>query len=112
MNKTVPFGIHHIAGHTIIKLNMNLTSEDAEAIRNKFGFNVTRIYSKPQLCRIEGALKCEPTSYNNLMFEFFQKVEEYKVNAKIEKLANKKAALLDRAIGADNLLINLNDLPF
>ena len=112
MNKTVPFGVHHIAGYTIIKLNMNLTYEDAKAIRDEFGFNVTRIYTKPQLCRIEGALACGPISYDNLMFKFFQKIEEYKVNAKIEKLANKKAELLDKAIGADDLLVNLNDLPF
>jgi hypothetical protein len=30
----------------------------------------------------------------------------------MEKLANKKVEALDRALNAENLLINLNDLPF
>jgi hypothetical protein len=30
----------------------------------------------------------------------------------MQRLADKKANLLDRAIGAENLIANLNDLPF
>lgn len=111
MNKTVPFGLHHIAGYTIFKLNMNLTSEDAQAIRDTFGFDVVRIYSKPQLHRIEGALSWKQRGYGDLIQKFWNTKELYQTNAKMEKLANKKALLLDKAIGAENLLTDL-DLPF
>jgi hypothetical protein len=43
---------------------------------------------------------------------WFDKLEIYKINAKMEKLANKKAEALDRILNAQNLIINLNDLPF
>ena len=111
MNKTVPFGLHHIAGYSIFKLNMNLTSEDAQAIRDTFGFDVVRIYSKPQLHRIEGALAWKQRGYGDLIQKFWNTKELYQTNAKMEKLANKKALLLDKAIGAENLLADL-DLPF
>jgi hypothetical protein len=111
MNKTVPFGLHHIAGYSIFKLNMNLTSEDAQAIRDTFGFDVVRIYSKPQLHRIEGALSWKQRGYGDLIQKFWNTKELYQTNAKMEKLANKKALLLDKAIGAENLLADL-DLPF
>jgi hypothetical protein len=108
MNKTIPFGYHSFGGHTIIKLNMNLTAADADEIREIFGFAVMRSSRKDRmLCRIEGIL-----SHNDsLGHNWFQKLEVYKVNAKMEKLASKKATLLDRAIGAEDLITDLN-LPF
>lgn len=112
MNKTVPFGIHHIAGHTIIKLNMNLTSEDAQAIRDTFEFDVVRIYSKPQLHRIEGALSWRKDGYSDLIQTFWRNIEMYKINAKMEKLAWKKADLLDKSMNAVALHVDLTDLPF
>jgi len=112
MNKTVPFGLHHIAGYTIFKLNMNLTSEDAQAIRDTFGFDVVRIYSKPQLHRIEGALSWRKDGYGNLIQTFRRNREMYKINAKIEKLALKKADLLDKSMNAVDLHVDLTDLPF
>lgn len=110
MNKTIPFGYHSLGGHTIIKLNMNLTAADADEIREIFGFAVmyTGRYKKDtMLCRIEGILSHNGSIGHN----WFQKLEIYKVNAKMEKLARKKATLLDRAIGAEDLLADL-DLPF
>jgi hypothetical protein len=111
MNKTIPFGYHSLGGHTIIKLNMNLTAADADEIREIFGFAVMRpgrYREDKMLCRIEGILSHNGSVGHN----WFQKLEIYKVNAKLEKLAKRKATLLDIAIGAENLLINLNDLPF
>lgn len=111
MNKTIPFGYHNFGYNTIIKLNMNLTAEDADEIREIFGFSVMRTgrYGEDRmLCRIEGILSHNGSVGHN----WFQKLEIYKVNAKLEKLAKRKATLLDIAIGAENLLINLNDLPF
>ena len=112
MNKTVPFGVHHIAGYSIFKLNMNLTSEDAQAIRDTFGFDVVRIYSKPQLHRIEGALSWRKDDYSNLIETFWRNRETYQINAKIEKLALKKADLLDKSMNAVDLHVDLTDLPF
>lgn len=111
MNKSISFGYHFIGNHTIIKLNMNLTPADADEIRNLFGFHVAHIGRyESMLCRIEGVV-----SWNDITSEkfrqWFDKLEIYKINAKMEKLANKKALLLDKAIGAENLLTNL-DLPF
>ena len=111
MNKSISFGYHFIGNHTIIKLNMNLTPADADEIRNLFGFHVAHIGRyESMLCRIEGVV-----SWNDIASEkfrqWFDKLEIYKINAKMEKLANKKALLLDKAIGAENLLTNL-DLPF
>lgn len=109
MNKSVPFGYHSLAGNTLIKLNMNLTSADADEIRNIFGFYVTYSGMKsPMTYRIEGVLSHSTT----LAPEWFRRIEIYKLNAKLEKLATRRATLLDRAIGAENLLANLNDLPF
>lgn len=112
MNRTVPFGVHHIAGYSIFKLNMNLTYEDAQAIRDEFGFDVIRIYSKPQLHRIEGALPWKQRGYGDLIQKFWNNKPMYQVNAKMEKLAWKKADLLDKSMNAVDLHVDLNDLPF
>ena len=109
MNKSIPFGYHSLAGNTLIKLNMNLTDDDANEIRKIFGFYVT--YNSmigPMGYRIEGIL----SHSNALAAEWFRKIEIYKLNAKLEKLATRKATLLDKAIGAEYLLADLNDLPF
>ena len=111
MNKTVPFGYHNFGGHTIIKLNMNLTAEDADEIREIFGFSIMRTgrYGKDRmLCRIEGILSHNGSVGHN----WFQKLEIYKVNAKMEKLASKKADLLDKSMNAVDLHVDLTDLPF
>ena len=112
MNKTIPFGYHNFGYNTIIKLNMNLTAEDADEIRNLFGFHVTYVGRyESMLCRIEAVVPWNGMGSENFR-QWFHKLEIYKVNAKLEKLAKRKATLLDIAIGAENLLINLNDLPF
>ena len=112
MNKTIPFGYHYIGSHTIIKLNMNLTPADADEIRNLFGFFVSHVgrYGS-MLCRIEAVVPWNGMGNENFR-NWFQKLEIYKVNAKMEKLAKRKAILLDEALNAHNLIINLNDLPF
>lgn len=91
---------------------MNLTSEDAQAIRDTFGFDVVRIYSKPQLHRIEGALSWRKDGYGDLIETFWRNREMYKINAKMEKLASKKADLLDKSMNALDLHVDLTDLPF
>jgi hypothetical protein len=109
MNKTIPFGYHSVGNHTIIKLNMNLTPADADEIRKIFGFCIVHNarYSDSMLCRIEGVI-----SHNNsIASTWFNQLPVYKINAEMEKLAKRKAILLDRAIGADNLFADL-DLPF
>lgn len=109
MNKSIPFGYHSFAGNTIIKLNINLTDADANDIIEMFGFSV-RYNSMlgPMGYRVEGVLSHSTT----LAPEWFRRLSIYKLNAKLEKLANEKATLLDKAIGAENLLADLNDLPF
>ena len=112
MNKTIPFGYHHIGSHTIIKLNMNLTPADADEIRKNYGFSV--MYNgrnSSMLCRIEGVISWNGAG-NEKYAQWYNQLEVYKINAKMEKLANKKAELLDKAINAQDLVINLNDLPF
>lgn len=111
MNKSIPFGWHQIGANTVIKLNVNLTSEDAHAIRNTFNFNVMRIGRK-QLHRIEGVISWRNNDWGYLCKLFYDKLQQYKLNAKIEKLANEKANLLDKSIDAINLHCDLNDLPF
>ena len=113
MNKTIPFGTHNIGSYLIIKLNMNLTFEDAEKIRNKFGFTVLPTSRKrAQLHRVEGVVSHKDENSGFLLHEFFQFKEECKINAHMEKLANKKANLLDSAIHAVNIHADLNDLPW
>lgn len=112
MNKTIPFGYHSFGSHSLVKLNMNLTPADADEIRNLFGFSVTHIGRyESMLCRIEGVVPWNGMGNENFR-QWFQKLEIYKINAKMEKLANKKAEALDRILNAQNLIINLNDLPF
>ena len=112
MNKTIPFGYHYVGSHTIIKLNINLTWADAREIEKKFGFHVQYIGgSGSMLHRIEGVVPWNGMGNENFR-DWFNKLEIYKINAKMEKLATKKAEALDRALNAQNLLINLNDLPF
>jgi hypothetical protein len=109
MNKSIPFGYHSLAGNTLIKLNMHLTDDDADEIREIFDFYITHnSMIGPMGYRIEGVLSHSTT----LAAEWFRRIEIYKLNAKLEKLANKRAEALDRALSAQNLLINLNDLPF
>lgn len=113
MNKTIPFGTHNIGYHFIIKLNMNLTFEDAEKIRKQFGFTVLPTSRKrAQLHRIEGVVSWRDDNTVFLLHKFFEFKKECKVNAQIEKLANKKANLLDSAIHAVNIHADLNDLPW
>lgn len=113
MNKTLTFGYHSIGGHTIIKLNMNLTNEDAEEIRKTYGYSVMQnSRNNSMLHRIEGVF-----SWNNYNPDlhgqpWFDKLAEYKINAKMEKLARAKADLLDRSLNAYNLHADLTDLPF
>lgn len=112
MNKSIPFGYHFIGSHTIVKLNMNLTATDADEIRNLFGFYVTHVGRyESMLCRIEGVVGINGLGSEKFA-QWFNRLEVYKINAKMEKLANRKATLLDVAIGAENLLADLNDLPF
>ena len=112
MNKSIPFGYHFIGSHTIVKLNMNLTAADADEIRNLFGFYVTHVGRyESMLCRIEGVVGINGLGSEKFA-QWFNRLEVYKINAKMEKLANRKASLLDVAIGAENLLADLNDLPF
>ena len=114
MNKSVPFGYHSFGSHTLIKLNMNLTPEDAAAISKEYEFNVTHCYSKknPHLYRIEGVVHWN-TRASEKYIMWFEKLKLYKVNAKMHKLACQKQVLLDSALGMDNYihLVDL-DLPF
>lgn len=113
MNKTIPFGTHNIGSYVIIKLNMNLTFEDAEKIRKQFGFTVLPTSRKrAQLHRIEGVVSWRNDNTAFLLNKFFEFKKECKVNAQIEKLANKKADLLDSALGATNMHVDLNDLAW
>ena len=112
MNKTIPFGYHSLGSHTIIKLNMNLTPADADEIRKNYGFSVMyNSRNSSMLCRIEGVIPHNAPG-NEKYAQWFNQLEMYKINAKMEKLANRKASVLDMAIGAENLLADLNDLPF
>jgi hypothetical protein len=61
---------------------------------------------------VEGVVSHRDENSGFLLHEFFQFKEECKINAHIEKLANKKANLLDSAINAVNIHADLNDLPW
>jgi hypothetical protein len=114
MNKTVPFGYHGFGSHTLIKLNMNLTPEDAAAISKEYGFNVTYCNSRknPHLYRIEGVVHWNTWASEKYIM-WFEKLKVYQINAKMHKLACQKQILLDSALGMDNYiqLVDL-DLPF
>ena len=111
MNKSIPFGYHYIGSHTVIKLNMNLTPADALKMEKMFGLHVRYVGKNgSMLYRIEGVVLW--SSQQNLYQEWFEQLEKYKINAKMEKLAQRKASLLDKAIGAENLIIDLYELPF
>ena len=114
MNKTVPFGYHGFGSHTLIKLNMNLTPEDAAEIRKEYDFNVIYCNSRknPYLYRIEGVVSWN-TRASEKYIMWFEKLKLYQVNAKMHKLACQKQALLDSALGMEDCiqLVDL-DLPF
>jgi len=114
MNKTVPFGYHGFGSHTLIKINMNLTPEDAAAISKEYDFNVTYCNSRknPHLYRIEGVVHWN-TRASEKYIMWFEKLKIYQINAKMHKLACKKQALLDSALGMDNYIQLADlDLPF
>jgi hypothetical protein len=113
MNRTINFGYHSFGYNTLVKLNMNLTAIDANEIREKYAFSVMWCHSSknPDLYRIEGIIPWNSAG-SSLYAGWFNQLEIYKVNAKMQRLADRKANLLDRAIGAENLIANLNDLPF
>ncbi len=111
MNKSIPFGYHYIGSHTVIKLNMNLTPADALEMEKMFGLHVRYVGKNgSMLYRIEGVVLW--SSEQNLYEKWFKQLEIYKLNARIEKLAQKKAAMLDKAMGVENLVIDLYELPF
>jgi len=111
MNRSIPFGYHFIGNHTVIKLNMNLTPADAHEMEKMFGLHIRYVGKNgSMLYRIEGVIQW--SSQQNLYQRWFEQLQVYKLNAKIEKLALKKAVLLDKAIDAENLVIDLYELPF
>lgn len=113
MNKSIPFGWHQIGGSTVIKLNVNLTYEDAKAIKDAFNFNVMPIgRNRKQLHRIEGVISWRDPNWGYTCNLFYERLKQYKINAKIEKLAWKKADLLDKSMNAVDLHVDLTDLPF
>ncbi len=114
MNKTVPFGYHSFGSHTLIKLNMNLTPEDAAEIRKEYDFNIMYCNSRknPYLYRIEGVVSWNKTGSEKYMM-WFEKLKLYQVNAKMHKLACQRQEILDRAIGMENYIQPVDlDLPF
>ena len=114
MNKTVPFGYHSFGTHTLIKLNMNLTPEDAAEIRKEYDFNVIYCNSRknPYLYRIEGVVSWN-TRVSEKYILWFEKLKLYQVNAKMHKLACQRQEILDRAIGMENYIQPVDlDLPF
>ena len=114
MNKTIPFGYHSFGSHTLIKLNVNLTPEDAIEIAKEYNFNVMYCNSKknPYLYRIEGVFNWN-NGYSDKYIGWFEKLKLYQVNAKMHKLACKKQALLDSALGMENFSQPVDlDLPF
>ena len=114
MNKTIPFGYHSFGSHTLVKLNMNLTPEDAIEIRKKYDFNVMYCNSKKNrhLYRIEGVFSWN-NGYSDKYIGWFEKLKVYQINAKMHKLACQKQVLLDNALGMQNYIQPINlDLPF
>ena len=114
MNKTAPFGYHSFGSHTLIKLNMNLTPEDAAEIRKEYDFNVMYCSSRknPHLYRIEGVVSWNTRASEKYIL-WFEKLKLYQVNAKMHKLACQKQALLDSALGMENYIQPVDlDLPF
>jgi hypothetical protein len=114
MNKTVPFGYHSFGSHTLIKLNMNLTPEDAIELRKIYDFNVMYCNSKknPHLYRIEGVISWN-SSDGEKYLGWFEKLKVCRINAKMQKLACQKQALLDSALGMENYSQPVDlDLPF
>jgi hypothetical protein len=94
MNKTVPFVYHGFGSHTLIKLNMNLTPEDAAEIRKEYDFNVMYCNSRknPHLYRIEGVVSWNTRSSEKYIM-WFEKLKLYQVNSikkKRKTMMNKK----------------------
>jgi len=114
MNKTIPFGYHSFGSHTLIKLNMNLTPEDAAEIRKEYDFNVMYCSSRknPYLYRIEGVVSWNTRVSEKYMI-WFEKLKVYQINAKMHKLACKKQELLDSVLGMKDYIQPVDlDLPF
>ena len=114
MNKTIPFGYHSFGSHTLVKLNMNLTPEDAIDIRKKYDFNVMYCNSKknPHLYRIEGVFSWN-NRYSDKYIGWFEQLKVYQINAKMRKLACQKQVLLDNALGMQDYIQPADlDLPF
>ena len=114
MNKTIPFGYHSFGSHTLVKLNMNLTPEDAIELRKLYDFNVMYCNSKKNrhLYRIEGVFSWN-NGYSDKYIGWFEQLKVYQINAKMHKLACQKQVLLDNALGMQNYIQPADlDLPF
>ena len=98
LNKTIPFGYHSFGGYTIIKLNMNLSPDDATMLRNKYDISVcyNGKRNKEYLYRIEACF-----SHSNST-NFYNDLQVCKINAKMYILACKKADLLDSVLSRES----------
>jgi hypothetical protein len=104
MNKNLSFGYSHLGFHTLIKLNVKITSAAAELLKQTY--NVWTNDNGKFGYRIEGCLTSDK------VWDFRQSLQLAILDYKIEQLTFKKLTILGVVSVVDKFDNCLDDLPY
>jgi aminopeptidase C len=104
MNKNLSFGYSHLGFHTLIKLNVKITSAAAELLKQTY--NVWTNDNGKFGYRIEGCLTSDK------VWDFKQSLQLAILDYKIEQLTFKKLTLLGVVSVVDKFDNCLDNLPY
>ena len=102
MRNRIPFGYTPFGGVILVKLNVKLSSDQADKLIQKYNGLVHWDNGKYGRA-IEGTVE------HNLLQNFHKDLALARINAKIERLMEEKASMLDKAI-TDNDLPNFDSI--
>lgn len=104
MRNRIPFGYTPFGGVNLVKLNAKISFEQGNELRKKYP-NIIHWNNGQYGMAIEGFVKLGE------MHAFIQDMEIMKLDAKVERLLNKKAELLDSFIKMKQEYLNDFDNP-
>jgi hypothetical protein len=104
MNKNLSFGYSHLGFHTLIKLNVKITSAAAELLKQTY--NVWTNDNGKFGYRIEGCLTSDK------VWDFRQSLQLAILDYKIEQLTSQKLTILGVVSVVDKFDNCLDELPY
>lgn len=104
MNKNLSFGYSHLGFHTLIKLNVKITSAAAELLKQTY--NVWTNDNGKFGYRIEGCLTSDK------VWDFKQSLQLAILDYKIEQLTSQKLTILGVVSVVDKFDNCLDELPY